>query len=213
MNSYLTLVCDNKFSTGGKFDVSDKIQISDFSVVSDLLVLNSYVNFVTTYIRIVCACLSWGPSHCNQLGDNKMPPIWFKRAYRGLYANRKIGFGNKVSHAGNKTRRSWKPNVQKATLFSETLGEKFRTQVTTHALRCIRKAGGLDEYLLKVKDSEIKNPRAIRFKERIIDARRKGLSDLTGSSNTSVPDAPKSEKPTIFSRVSTTSVSNLDIKL
>lgn len=130
-----------------------------------------------------------------------MPPIWFKRAYRGLYANRKIGFGNKVSHAGNKTRRSWKPNVQKATLFSETLGEKFRTQVTTHALRCIRKAGGLDEYLLTVKDSEIKNPRAIRFKERIIDARKKGLSELTASTNESIPGPLKADEPRIFSRV------------
>lgn len=111
-----------------------------------------------------------------------MPPIWFKRAYRGLYANRKIGFGNQVSHAGNKKRRSWKPNVQKTTLYSETLGEKFPTQATTHAMRCIRKAGGLDEYLLKVKDSEIKNRRALRFKQRIIDARKQKLNGTLSAS-------------------------------
>lgn len=110
-----------------------------------------------------------------------MPPIWFKRAYRGLYGNRTIQFGNQVSFAGNKKRRTWKPNVQTTTLYSVTLGEKFKTRATTYAMRCIRKAGGIDEYLLKTKDSEIKYPRALRFKQRIIEARRQNLKNATTS--------------------------------
>lgn len=72
------------------------------------------------------------------------------RAHRGLYAGRHIQFGNQVSEdGGNKTRRNWKPNVQGKRLFSYILDRFIRVKVTTHALRCIDKAGGLDEYLLK----------------------------------------------------------------
>lgn len=99
---------------------------------------------------------------------------WFKRGYRGLYGNKMTRFGNKVSFAENKTRRTWKPNVQTKTLRSETLKEKFKCRVTTHVLRCIRKAGGFDQYLLKAKDTEIKYPRAVKFKYRIKQAIKEG---------------------------------------
>ncbi|GAV77883.1 Ribosomal_L28 domain-containing protein [Cephalotus follicularis] len=72
------------------------------------------------------------------------------RAKRGLFAGRHIRFGNQVSEdGGNKSRRSWKPNVQGKRLFSYILDRHIRVKVTTHALRCIDKAGGIDEYLLK----------------------------------------------------------------
>ncbi|KAL6524116.1 hypothetical protein OROMI_031211 [Orobanche minor] len=72
------------------------------------------------------------------------------RAHRGLYAGRHIQFGNRVSEdGGNKTRRNWKPNVQEKRLFSYILDRHIRMKVTTYALRCIDKAGGIDEYLLK----------------------------------------------------------------
>lgn len=72
------------------------------------------------------------------------------RAKRGLFAGRHIQFGNQVSEdGGNKTRRTWKPNVQEKRLFSYILDRHIRVHVTTHALRCIDKAGGIDEYLLK----------------------------------------------------------------
>ncbi|KAL1330995.1 hypothetical protein HN51_048254 [Arachis hypogaea] len=72
------------------------------------------------------------------------------RAKRGLFAGRHIQFGNSVSEdGGNKTRRTWKPNVQEKRLFSYILDRHIRVKVTTHALRCIDKAGGIDEYLLK----------------------------------------------------------------
>lgn len=50
---------------------------------------------------------------------------------------------------GHRTRRNWKPNVQDKRLFSYIHDRHIRVKVTTHALRCIDKAGGIDEYLLK----------------------------------------------------------------
>ena len=47
-----------------------------------------------------------------------------------------------------RTRRSWSPNVQVKWYYSELLNERFRLHVTTHAMRCIDKAGGFDHYLL-----------------------------------------------------------------
>lgn len=95
-----------------------------------------------------------------KMGDNKLEESLKKyvpdskvvmgRAKRGIYAGRHIQFGNRVSEdGGNKTRRSWKPNVQEKRLFSYILDRHIRVKVTTHALRCIDKAGGIDEYLLK----------------------------------------------------------------
>ena len=55
--------------------------------------------------------------------------------------------GNNVSHAHNKTRRRFLPNVQKMTMFSETLGP-VSLKMTVTALRTIEQKGGLDAYLL-----------------------------------------------------------------
>ena len=55
--------------------------------------------------------------------------------------------GNNVSHAHNKTRRRYLPNIQKMTLFSETLGS-VRLKLTVSTLRTIEHNGGLDSYLL-----------------------------------------------------------------
>lgn len=98
-----------------------------------------------------------------------------------------IQFGNKISFAENKTRRTWKPNVQKKSVYSETLGRMLRFRITTHAMRCIRKAGGIDEYLLKAKESEIKYPRALKIKEEIIavrEARNAALEHLSENAET-----------------------------
>ncbi|PIA49128.1 hypothetical protein AQUCO_01300173v1 [Aquilegia coerulea] len=79
--------------------------------------------------------------------DNK---VIMGRAKRGLFAGRHIQFGNQISEdGGNKSRRTWKPNVQEKRLFSYIHDRHIRVKVTTHALRCIDKAGGIDEYLLK----------------------------------------------------------------
>ncbi|KAJ7535434.1 hypothetical protein O6H91_12G033500 [Diphasiastrum complanatum] len=90
------------------------------------------------------------------------------RAKRGLYAGRHIQFGNKVSEdGGNKSRRTWMPNVQKKRLFSLALDQYIQVHITTHALRCIDKAGGIDEYLLKTPDHKLENSRCMFWKKHI----------------------------------------------
>ncbi|KAM4087542.1 hypothetical protein ACB094_07G001800 [Castanea mollissima] len=90
------------------------------------------------------------------------------RAKRGLYAGRHIQFGNRVSEdGGNKSRRAWKPNVQEKRLFSYVLDRHVLVKVTTHALCCFDKAGGIDEYLLKTPDHKIDTEMGLYWKSRI----------------------------------------------
>ncbi len=78
--------------------------------------------------------------------------------------------GNNVSHANNKTKRRFLPNLQQRHLFSETLGESVRLRITTNAMRTIDKRGGLDAFLLSSADAEL--PRElVRLKRRIAAAR------------------------------------------
>jgi large subunit ribosomal protein L28 len=55
--------------------------------------------------------------------------------------------GNNVSHANNKTRRRYLPNLQETSLLSDTLGSSVRVRVSTRALRTIEHNGGLDAFL------------------------------------------------------------------
>ncbi len=63
--------------------------------------------------------------------------------------------GNNVSHAHNKTRRRFLPNVQDVRLMSETLGRSFALKVSAAALRSVEHNGGLDNFLLKAKDEKL----------------------------------------------------------
>jgi large subunit ribosomal protein L28 len=63
--------------------------------------------------------------------------------------------GNNVSHANNKTRRRFLPNLQETSLFSEALGRNVRIRVTTNGLRTIEHRGGLDSYLVAARASEL----------------------------------------------------------
>ncbi|KAL1532477.1 54S ribosomal protein L24, mitochondrial-like [Salvia divinorum] len=99
------------------------------------------------------------------------------RANRGLFAGRHIQFGNRVSEdGGNKTKRCWKPNVQEKRLFSYILDRQIRVKVTTHALRCIDKAGGIDEYLLKTPHHKMDTEMGLFWKVKI----EKMYQDLGG---------------------------------
>ena len=55
--------------------------------------------------------------------------------------------GNNVSHANNKTRRRYRPNLQETSLLSDTLGTSIRVRLCTRALRTIEHNGGLDNFL------------------------------------------------------------------
>lgn len=63
--------------------------------------------------------------------------------------------GNNVSHANNKTRRRFLPNLNNVTLMSEALEQKISLKVSAHALRTVEHRGGLDAFLAKAKEEEL----------------------------------------------------------
>lgn len=77
--------------------------------------------------------------------------------------------GNNVSHANNKTRRRFLPNLQPATLMSETLGRSFRLRISAAAIRSVDHRGGLDAYLARARDEEL-SPGALAIKKQIAEA-------------------------------------------
>ncbi len=63
--------------------------------------------------------------------------------------------GNNVSHAHNKTRRRFLPNLQHTSLMSDALGRMVRMRITPHAIRTVDRHGGLDAYLLATSDDKL----------------------------------------------------------
>lgn len=63
--------------------------------------------------------------------------------------------GNNVSHAKNRTRRRFLPNVQEVRLISDSLGRSFSMKVSAAALRSVEHTGGLDNFLLKSQDANL----------------------------------------------------------
>ncbi len=74
--------------------------------------------------------------------------------------------GNNVSHANNKTKRRFLPNLNDVTLQSETLGRSFKLRISAAALRTVDHRGGLDAFLAKAKDGEL-SARALKIKRDI----------------------------------------------
>src|SRR5689334_8100370 len=60
--------------------------------------------------------------------------------------------GQLRSHAENKTKRTFRPNLVDVTLISDALQRKVRLRVSAHALKTVERTGGLDAFLLKAKD-------------------------------------------------------------
>ena len=77
--------------------------------------------------------------------------------------------GNNVSHAHNKTRRRFLPNLCDVTLMSDTLNQQFKFKVSAHALRSVEHRGGLDAYLIKARDENL-SLKARRIKRRVEQA-------------------------------------------
>ena len=61
---------------------------------------------------------------------------------------KKVMTGNNVSHAKNRTRRRFLPNLQNISLFSEVLEKSIRFKVSANAIRTVEKKGGIDKFLL-----------------------------------------------------------------
>ncbi|MEP2981311.1 MAG: 50S ribosomal protein L28 [Lentilitoribacter sp.] len=74
--------------------------------------------------------------------------------------------GNNVSHAKNRTRRKFLPNLCNVTLMSEALNQRFRMRISANALRSVEHRGGLDAFLVKARDTEL-STRARLIKKQI----------------------------------------------
>ena len=74
--------------------------------------------------------------------------------------------GHNVSHANNKTKRVYRPNLQIVALASEILGNSYKLKISMNALRSVDRNGGLDPFLLKARDSVL-SPKALRLKRAI----------------------------------------------
>lgn len=79
---------------------------------------------------------------------------------------KKVMTGNNVSHAHNKTRRRFLPNLTNVTLISDTLGRSVRLRISTHALRSVEHNAGLDNFLLKARDADL-SATALKLKKEI----------------------------------------------
>jgi large subunit ribosomal protein L28 len=77
--------------------------------------------------------------------------------------------GNNVSHANNKTRRRFLPNLQETSVLSDALGQMVRLKVTTRGLKTIEHNGGLDAFLLTTNNSALPEE-ARRLKKRVQSA-------------------------------------------
>ena len=77
--------------------------------------------------------------------------------------------GNNVSHANNRTRRRFLPNLQEASLLSDALGHPVRMRVSMNGLKTIEHNGGIDAYLLSIADTKL-SAEARRVKKSIVRA-------------------------------------------
>ncbi|MGZ5823141.1 MAG: 50S ribosomal protein L28 [Hyphomicrobium sp.] len=71
--------------------------------------------------------------------------------------------GQLRSHAENKTKRKFRPNLCEVTLISDALGRKVRLRVSAHALKSVEHRGGLDAFLLKASDEDL-SERCLKLK-------------------------------------------------
>ena len=71
-----------------------------------------------------------------------------------------------MSHANNKTKRVFRPNLQVISLASDSLKQTYKLKICMNALRSVDKVGGLDVYLLKAKDAAL-STKALRLKRQV----------------------------------------------
>jgi large subunit ribosomal protein L28 len=90
-------------------------------------------------------------------------------ARRCAFTGKGVQSGNNVSHANNKTRRRFLPNIQETALYSDALGRMVRVKISTRAIRTVEHNGGLDAFLLGTADAKL-DPEAVRLKKRIAKA-------------------------------------------
>lgn len=83
--------------------------------------------------------------------------------------------GNNVSHAKNRSRRRFLPNLCDVTLMSEALGREFKLRISAHALRSVEHRGGLDHFLAKARDPQL-SLKAKRIKRKVEKAQEESAA-------------------------------------
>ena len=83
-----------------------------------------------------------------------------------MVTGKKVMFGNNVSHAHNKTRRTFLPNIQDTSVFSEALGRKIKMRVSMDGLRTIDHNGGFDQWIAKQAKTKL-DPKLRPFKAQV----------------------------------------------
>lgn len=78
--------------------------------------------------------------------------------------------GQLRSHAENKTKRTFRPNLCNITLISDALNQKFRLRICAHALKTVEHRGGLDAFLMKAKADDL-SPKCAKIKRDVEKAR------------------------------------------
>jgi large subunit ribosomal protein L28 len=85
---------------------------------------------------------------------------------------KRVVTGNNVSHAHNKTRRRFVPNLQETSLWSDSLGRMVRMKVAAAAIRTVEHKGGLDAFLLDASDADLA-PAMVKVKKLVKKAQEK----------------------------------------
>jgi large subunit ribosomal protein L28 len=82
-----------------------------------------------------------------------------------------VQVGNNVSHANNKTKRRFLPNLFEVSVPSDVLGKAFKLKISANALRSLDHVGGLDAFLTKARETDL-SPMAKRIKRDIAKAKK-----------------------------------------
>ena len=131
--------------------------------------------------------LTFGGGHLTtpRIVGERPARFWRKRepdmARRCALSGKGVMVGNNVSHANNKTKRRFLPNLHRHSVYSETLGESIRLRVSIHGLRTVEHRGGIDNFLLETRDADLSGDLR-RLKRRIRAARAAAESQAAEAS-------------------------------
>ena len=103
-------------------------------------------------------------------------------------SGKRVMAGNNVSHANNKTRRRFLPNLQQVSLPSEVLGRSLRFRASTQAIRTVEKHGGVDSYLTATPIQQL-SKRARLLKREIATARANTKTETATSESATQTDS------------------------
>ncbi|MBX9977331.1 MAG: 50S ribosomal protein L28 [Alphaproteobacteria bacterium] len=97
---------------------------------------------------------------------------------RCMLTGKTVLYGNNVSHANNKTRRRFLPNLQEKSVLSEVLCQSIRLRLTTNAIRSIEFHGGFDNFVMRAKTADL-DPKVAKLKKLI--AEKKAAQDAAAA--------------------------------